>query len=341
MMVYACQQPMPEKPILQPVVISEPLPSWRATPARQRILDFVAAVTDTAGEAYVPPAQRIATFDHDGTLLTEQPVYFQFRFVFARLRAMAPQHPRWKRDRLIQAAIDNDVEKVFSYGGQGISKLITIAHSGVTTEEFARSARNWMRTARHPTTGRPYSEMVYQPMLELIAYLQAHQFKIFMVTGGTTDLIRPWVEEVYGIPKEHVIGSRYKLSYRLTDSGKAELWVEPAMEFFNNEENKAIAIHQFIGQRPILAVGNSDGDIQMLEYATSGTGERLGVLIHHTDGQREWAYDRQSNIGRLDKGLDKARQNNWLVVDMQKDWQVVYPFEKQAEELAGQDTLVH
>ena len=307
-------------------VATDPLPSWKNSPRKERIIAFVKAVTDTASNAYVTPAERIATFDNDGTLWSESPYFYELQFTFDRIVAMAPNHPRWKRDRLIRAVVEFDKKKIRSFGGDGIFRLITITHSNVTTSQFETIVKNWINTAKHPKTGKLYKQMVYQPMLELINYLKSNNFKVYIVTGGWTNFLRPWVEEVYGIPKEQVIGSRMQLSYKLTD-GKPTLFIEPDVEFMNNEENKVIAIYQASGKQPILAFGNSDGDIQMLTWTSSGTGKRLSGLIHHTDAKREWAYDKNADFGRLDAGLDAARKNNWLIVDMKKDWRVIYPYQ--------------
>ena len=307
--------------------IKDPLPSWNDTKSKTRIIEFVKVVTDKVSPNYIPPSERIATFDNDGTLWSEQPFYFQIFFVFDRIKAMAPSHPKWKKDKLIQAVINNDLEKVRKYGAEGLGKLMGLTQAGMTTDEFDPIVKEWIKTARHPVTGKKFTEMVFQPMLELIDFLKDNDFKVYIVSGGGIDFMRPWTETVYGIPTEQVIGSRQKLEYEKVN-GKPVLMKMTDIEFVDDGPNKPIAIHQIIGKRPVISFGNSDGDLQMLEWTWAGNGKRLSAYIHHTDAKREWAYDRNSKIGTLDKGLDEAAEKGWLVVDMKKDWEVIYPYDR-------------
>jgi len=306
--------------------IKDPLPSWNDTNSKNRIIEFVKVVTDKESANYVPPPERIATFDNDGTLWSEQPIYFQLYFVFDRIKALAPSHPKWKKDKLIQAVINDDLEKVRKYGAEGLGKLMALTQSGMTTDEFDPLVKKWIKTARHPVTGKKFSEMVFQPMLELINFLKENDFKVYIVSGGGIDFMRPWTEQVYGVPKEQVIGSRQKLKYEKVN-GKPVLMKLSDIEFVDDAANKVIAIYQIIGKRPILSFGNSDGDLQMLEWTWAGKGKRMSAYIHHTDAKREWVYDRNSKIGTLNKGLDEAAEKGWLVVDMKKDWKVIHPYE--------------
>jgi len=305
-------------------VDSEPLSSWNEGPSKQRILSFVAAVTDKSNPDYVPPAERIATFDNDGTLWSERPVYFQLLFAIDRVKALAPQHPEWYSSQPFKAVLENDREALIASGERGLLELIMATHSGNTTEEFSQIVKDWLVTARHPKFNRPYTKLVYQPMLELLSFLRANSFKTFIVSGGGIDFMRPWTEQVYNIPPEQVIGSSIKTKWELRD-GQPVLVRIPEINFFNDKAGKPVAIHQYIGRRPIASFGNSDGDLQMLQWTAAGEGKRLMVLIHHTDERREYAYDRDSHIGKLDKALDVAQQNNWSLVDMKQDWKVIYP----------------
>jgi len=303
----------------------DPLPSWNDTPRKEAIVDFVTTVTNKDSTDYLPPEARVAVFDNDGTLWSEKPLYFQLYFIFDRIRALAPQHPEWKKDKLIKAVLAGDIEKIRKYGGEGIARLMAITQAGMTTEVFDGIVRKWIRTARHPVSGKLYTQMTYQPMLELIRFLQENGFKVYIVSGGGQDFIRPWTLETYHIPREQVIGSRQKLEYRKLENGKPVLERLPDMDFVNNGAGKAIAIHQYIGRRPVIAFGNSDDDLQMLEWTRWGKERSLVGFVHHNDAKREWAYDRHSKIGRLDKGLDMAHSRGWLVIDMKKDWKVIHP----------------
>lgn len=303
---------------------ADALPSWNDAPAKASIVAFVERVTREGSPDFIPPAERIAVFDNDGTLWSEQPMYFQLLFAIDRVRAMAAEHPEWQGTEPFASLLKGDVKAALAGGEAAIAQIVAATHAGVTTEEFDAAVRQWLRTARHPTTGRPYTEMVYQPMLELLDYLRANGFKTFIVSGGGADFIRAFAEEVYGIPPEQVIGSVGKTSFELRD-GRPVLVKQPEIAFIDDKAGKPVGIHTFIGRRPVMAVGNSDGDLQMLQYTTSGPGPRLGLLVRHTDAQREFAYDRDSHIGKLDKALDEAEAKNWMIVDMTADWKRVYP----------------
>ena len=305
----------------------EPLPSWNNTEKKQAIIDFVKKVTESGAPTYVAPEERIAVFDNDGTLWSEQPFYFQLAFAFDRIRALAPTHPEWKDQQPFKAVIEKDLSALKKSGVEGLTKLLMASHSGMTTAEFDEIVQQWISTAKHSRFQRPYTDLIYQPMLELLKYLRSHEFKTYIVSGGGRDFMRPWVEEVYGIPPEQVIGSRVKITYGIRN-GQPVLLRLPEMGFVNDKSGKPVGIHNNIGRRPIAAFGNSDGDFQMLQWTASGDGPRLMVLVHHTDSEREWAYDRQSKIGRLDHALEHAPKNGWTVVDMKKDWKVIFPFEQ-------------
>ena len=303
---------------------ADPLPSWNDGKTRQSIIDFVAKVTTQASPDYVSPAERIATFDNDGTLWAEQPMYFQLLFAIDRVKTLASQHPEWKTKEPFASLLKGDVKHALAGGEHAILEIIMHTHAGMTTEEFEKIVQDWIATAKHPVTKRPYTEMVYQPMLELLAYLRANGFKTYIVSGGGIEFMRPWVEKVYGIPPEQVIGSSIKTRFERRD-GKPVLVRLPELNFMNDKEGKPIGIHEQIGRRPIAAIGNSDGDLQMLQWTTAGQGARYSLYVHHTDAKREWTYDRQSSIGRLDKGLNEAKAKGWTVVDMKQDWKVIYP----------------
>jgi len=302
----------------------DPLPSWNDGPSKQGIVDFVRDVTDAGSTHYVEPPERIAVFDNDGTLWAEKPIYFQFFFILDRIRAMAPDHPEWKTTQPFQAVLENDFETLGATDRDALAHMMGIAVSGTTTEEFEATVKNWLATALHPVTGKPYISMVYQPMLELLDYLEANGFTNFIVSGGGIGFMRPWSEAVYGIPPERVVGTSMELEYELLD-GKPVIQRKPQLHFLNDKGGKPVSIERFIGRRPILAAGNSDGDYQMLEWTTAGEGRRLGLIVHHTDAKREWAYDRNSTSGRLDRGIDNAPANGWILIDMASEWKLVFP----------------
>ena len=303
---------------------ADPLPSWNDGKAKQSIVAFVEKVTKEGSADFVPVGERIATFDNDGTLWSEQPMYFQAFFVFDRIKQLAPQHPEWKDKEPFASVLKGDVKSALAGGEHALLELVMATHAGMTTEEFEKTVTDWITTAKHPKTGRLFTEMVYQPMLELLAYLRANGFKTFIVSGGGIEFMRPWAERVYGIPPEQVIGSSIKTKYELRD-GKPVLVRLPELNFIDDKAGKPVGINQHIGRRPIAAFGNSDGDFQMLEWTTSGKGPRFGLIVHHTDAEREWAYDRESHVGKLDKGLDDAKAKGWTVVSMKDDWNKIYP----------------
>ena len=306
---------------------NDPLPSWNDTSAKQTIVDFVGRVTKAGGPDFVAPAERIATFDNDGTLWVEQPMYVQMAFALDRVKALAPLHPEWKDTQPFKAVLEGDMKTLAESGERGLVEVIMVTHAGMTTSEFAKIVTDWLATARDPRFKRPHTELVYQPMLEVLAYLRANGFKTFIVSGGGVEFMRPWAERMYGIPPEQVIGSSIKTKFQITD-GSPVLFRLPEVNFIDDKAGKPIGINEAIGRRPIAAFGNSDGDLQMLQWTTLSGGVRLGVIVHHTDAEREYAYDRQSHFGRLDVALDAAAVNKWTVVDMKTDWKVVFPFEK-------------
>jgi len=305
---------------------SAALQSWNDGPTKKAIVSFVEKVTKEGGPDFVPPAKRIAVFDNDGTLWSEQPAYFQLLFAIDRIKAMAPEHPEWNDKQPYKAVLENDMEALAKSGEKGLAELIMASHAGMSTEEFEEIASDWIATAKHPKTGKPYTEMVYQPMIELLAYLRDNRFKTFIVSGGGIEFMRPWVEKVYGIPPEQVVGSTIKLKYEVKD-GKPELTRLPEINFIDDKAGKPVGIHYHIGRRPIAAFGNSDGDFEMLEWVTSAGGARFGMIVHHDDAKREVAYDRNSHIGRLARGLDEGPKRGWTIVSMKNDWICVLRFQ--------------
>jgi phosphoglycolate phosphatase-like HAD superfamily hydrolase len=301
------------------------LPSWNEGSTKQSIIDFVRGVTTTGDVHFVKPDERIAVFDNDGTLWSEMPAYFQLAFVFDRLKALAPQHPEWKDKPLYAAVLQGDMKTVAAGGLRGLLELATITHAGMTTEEFSKIVEEWIATAVHPKFNRPYTDLIYQPMLELLAFLRAHGFKTFIVSGGGIEFMRVWADKVYGIPPEQVIGSSIVTKFEML-AGVPVLTRLPELNFMDDNVGKPVAINMHIGRRPIAAFGNSDGDLQMLQWTTAGAGSRFGLLVRHTDSVREYAYD-VSPLGTLDKALAEAKAKGWTVVDMKQDWKRIYPFE--------------
>lgn len=301
----------------------DPLPSWNAGPAKARILAFVKAVTEAGGPDFVAPAERIAVFDNDGTLWAEQPMYFQAFFLMDRIKALAPKHPEWKTKQPFASLLKGDLKGVAAGGEKDLLALLAATHTGMTTEEFESSVSEWIASAKHPTTGRPFTSMVFQPMLELLSYLRANGFKTFIVSGGGIDFMRPWAEKTYGIPPEQVVGSSLGLKYEVRD-GKPVLLKTAQLVLNDDKEGKPVGIQRHIGRRPIMAFGNSDGDFQMLEWTSAGPGPRFAALIHHDDSTRESAYDRDSKVGRLARGLDEADARGWTIVSMKSDWAQVF-----------------
>ena len=300
-----------------------PLPSWRDGPARAAILDFVARTTDAGSADFVPPAERIAVFDNDGTLWAEQPAYFQLFFAVDRVKQLAPQHPEWTTQEPFRSVLAGDLKQALAGGEKAVLALVAASHAGLTTDAFDAAVKAWFATARHPTTGRPFAAMVYEPMRELLAHLRAHGYQTWIVSGGGIDFMRPWTEAVYGIPPQQVIGS--SLATKLEERAGVPVLVKTAeLGAIDDKDGKPIHIHRHIGRRPIAAFGNSDGDLRMLQWTAAGPGPRLCALVHHTDAEREWAYDRASHVGKLDRALDEAGARGWTVIDMRRDWATVF-----------------
>jgi phosphoglycolate phosphatase-like HAD superfamily hydrolase len=304
-----------------------PLTSWNEGTTKKSIIDFVTRVT-TQGPDFVPPAERIAVFDNDGTLWCEQPIYFQAAFALDRVKALAPQHPEWKQQQPFKAFLSGDKNVLAAQGEKALLQLVAAAHSNMTTEDFAKSVADWFGSARHPRFNRPYNELVYQPMIELLDYLRANGFKTFIVSGGGIEFMRVWAEKAYGIPPEQVIGSSGVTQFELGPDGKPSLYKTAKVQFVDDGPGKPSAINLHIGRRPVFAFGNSDGDHQMLQWTAAGPGLRFVGIVHHTDATREYAYDRQSRVGKLDKAWDEAVKRGWTVVDMKQDWKVIFPFER-------------
>jgi phosphoglycolate phosphatase-like HAD superfamily hydrolase len=308
--------------------VADLLPSWNEGASKQAIVEFVGKVTRQGGPDFVAPAERIAVFDNDGTLWAEQPMYFQLAFALDRVKALAPQHPEWKDTQPFKAVLEGDMRTLAAAGEHGLLEVIMATHAGMTTEEFQKIVTDWLATARHPKFNRPYTELVYQPLLELLTYLRTNDFKTFIVSGGGIEFMRPWVERVYGIPPEQVVGSSGVTKFQVGPDGKPVLMKEPKVEFVDDGPGKPVGINRFIGRRPILAFGNSDGDLQMLQWTAAGTGARFMGIVHHTDAEREYAYDRQSPFGKLDKALDEATAKGWTVINMKNDWKTVFRFQQ-------------
>jgi phosphoserine phosphatase len=300
------------------------LPSWQEGPAKRAIVQFVTRVTSRGSPEFVPESERLAMFDNDGTLWAEQPVYIQMAFMFDRVKALALQHPEWRAQQLFKAVLEGDVKALAASGEKGLMELAMATHAGMTTTEFEHLVKDWLATATHPRLNRPYTECVYQPMVELLAYLRANGFKTYIVSGGGIEFMRPWTEQAYGIPPKQVIGSTIKTRFELRD-GIPVLMRLPEIVFIDDKAGKPVSINKFIGRRPILAFGNSNGDLEMLQWTAAGSGPRFMGLVHHTDAEREWAYDRQSSIGRLDKALDEAQARGWTVVSMKDAWKTIFP----------------
>jgi phosphoserine phosphatase len=301
------------------------LHSWNECPAKQAILDFVAKVTDESSKTFVSPKDRIAVFDNDGTLWAEKPTYFQLLFAIDRVKTLAPEFPEWKTKQPFRAALEGDMKSLAAAGDRGIIELVMESTSGMTTDEFSKIVANWMAEAKHPRFHRPYTDLAYQPMLELLDYLRTNGFKTYIVSGGGIEFLRVWVEEVYGIPPEQVIGSSIINRFEIQDDTPV-LLRQPMLDFHDDKAGKPVAINKFIGRRPIFAFGNSDGDLQMLQWTAFGKGQKFMGIVHHTDAEREWNYDRYSMVGRLDKALDEAEAKDWTVVDMKKDWKHIFAY---------------
>lgn len=305
---------------------SDPLPSWNEGATKEAIMSYVEDVTDSNSQNFIPIGDRIATFDNDGNLWSEQPAYFQLFFAMDRIKAMAADHPEWKDQQPYKAVLEDDMKTLMSYGEKGLLEIVMATHGGITTDEFEQIVKDWLATSRHPRFDKPYNQLVYQPMLELLDYLRANDFKTFIVSGGGIEFMRPWTEEVYGIPTDQVVGSSVATEFDY-NNGNPVIRRLPKLDFIDDKAGKPVGINKHIGKKPVFASGNSDGDLQMMQWADSNKYKSFQLYVHHTDAEREWAYDRESHIGKLDKGLDEATEKGWTVIDMKNDWKVIYPFQ--------------
>ena len=326
--LYSCRQMVEDQPEATDVsnISVDPLPSWNEGEVKAAIFEYVTRVTDSNSPDFIPQIDRIATFDNDGNLWSEQPYYYQLAFAKDRIKALATDHPEWSTVQPFKAVLEDDMEAVLSTGTHGLLELVMASHAGMTADEFDSIVANWLASTKHPRFNRPYQNLVYQPMLELLDYLRANEFKTFIVSGGGVEFMRVWAPEAYGIPEDQIIGSSIKTVFEYSD-GEAVIRRLPELDFIDDKEGKPIGIHKFIGKKPIFASGNSDGDLQMLQYTASNKYPSFLLYLHHTDADREWAYDRDSHIGRLDKGLDEAKERGWTIIDMKRDWKVIYPFQ--------------
>jgi phosphoserine phosphatase len=304
---------------------SDPLPSWNAGAAKRAITDFVTRTTAEGGPDYVRVADRVALFDNDGTLWVEQPMYTQLAFILEDVKKLAPEHPEWKATEPFKSVLENNLAALAAAGVPGLMKLLAATQCGMTTEEFAKIAQDWIETARHARFNRLYTQCVYQPMLELIEYLKVNDFEVYIVTGGGMEFVRPWAERVYGVPLRRVVGSSLKTQFEMRDGGRPVLIRTPEINLIDDGDGKPVGIHDYIGQQPIAAFGNSDGDLEMLQWTAAGNGPRLMLLVHHTDAEREYAYDAHSPFGMLNKALEEAHARGWVVVDMKRDWNTIFP----------------
>jgi len=324
-----CKEGPKENSLSQTVedIVLDPLPSWNDVQSKNEIVAYVKSVTDSNSADFIPIADRIATFDNDGNLWSEQPAYFQLFFAIDRVKAMAVDHPEWKETQPFKAVLEDDMETIKKSGMKGIGILLMTTHAGNTTKEFDAIVKNWIATAKHPTKNVTYDKLVYQPMLELLQYLRANDFKTYIVSGGGVDFMRAFVTEIYGIPEEQIIGSRIKTEFDY-NNGSPVIKRLAELDFIDDKDGKPLNIQKIIGKKPVFSSGNSDGDLQMMQWTASNKHKSFMLYVHHTDSEREWAYDRDSHIGKLDKGLDQALKDGWTVIDMKKDWKVIYPFEK-------------
>lgn len=320
------QQSEKETAATTPVATQDPLPSWNEGSTKTAILDYVSSVTNPDSPDFIPIEDRIATFDNDGNLWSEKPVYFQLLFAIDRVKAMAADHPEWNEQMPFKAVLEDDMDALIATGKRGLLELVMATHAGITADEFESIAGQWLEDSRHPRFDRRFNELIYQPMLELLMHLRAHQFKTFIVSGGGIAFIRVWAEDAYGIPTDQVVGSSIKTTYEYKD-GKTAIRRLPEIDFIDDHEGKPVGINKYIGKKPVFASGNSDGDLQMLQYSDDHKYKSFQLYLHHTDEEREWAYDRESAVGRLDKGLDEAAAKGWTVIDMKNDWKVIYPFQ--------------
>lgn len=330
LIALACKKEVKTATELETVVDTteaiDPLPSWNEGETKQAIINYVEDVTNTESQNFIPVSDRIATFDNDGTLWSEQPAYFQLFFAIDRIKALAPNNAEWKDKQPYKAVLENDMKTLMSYGEHGLLELVMATHAGMTTEEFEQIVKDWLSTARHPRFNKPYNQLVYQPMLEILDYLRANDFKTFIVSGGGIEFMRPWTEKVYGIPANQVVGSSVVTEFDY-NNGNPVIRRLPKIDFIDDKAGKPVGINKHIGKKPVFASGNSDGDLQMLQWTDSNKYKSFQLYVHHTDSVREWAYDRDSHIGKFDKGLDEAKEKGWTVIDMKNDWKIIYPFE--------------
>lgn len=322
--IVGCTNPDKTNDAKGSILTKTNLDSWTNGKTKDAIQAFVQKTTDPNSPDFVPEKSRIAVFDNDGTLWGEQPFYFQLAYAIDYVKKESTNHPEWSKDPILKAAIDGDLKGILAGGEKGLIELVMKSHTGMTEDEFAGNVSSWLESAKHPETGKAYQQMVYQPMLEFLEYLRENGYKTFIVSGGGIDFLRVFAEEVYGIPPYQVVGSSIKSVYEEKD-GKMAIVKTPELNFIDDKAGKPIGIHHHIGMKPIIAVGNSDGDFQMLEYTTGFDGPRLGILLHHTDSAREYAYDSLSHIGQLKRGLVEGPSRGWLVIDIAKDWAKVYP----------------
>lgn len=306
----------------------DPLPSWNEGKTRAAIIDYIKDVTNKESANFIPEIDRIATFDNDGNLWSEQPAYFQLFFAMDRVKELAKDHPEWQNKHPFKAVLENDMKTLIASGEKGIMELIMATHAGITTDEFELLVKNWLETAQHPRFNKPYNQLIYQPMLELLDYLRANDFKTFIVSGGGIEFMRPWVEEAYGIPKDQVVGSSIATEYDY-NNGAPVIRRLSKIDFIDDKAGKPVGINKFIGRKPVFASGNSDGDLQMMQWTDSNPYKSFQLYLHHTDADREWAYDRESHIGQFNKGLDEALEKGWNIIDMKNDWKTIYPFQKE------------
>lgn len=327
----SCNQSTNSEPTSSPEAMTEevakdPLPSWNEGTTKQAIISYVESISEPGTTDFIPETDRIATFDNDGTLWSEQPAYFQLFFALDQIREMAPEHPEWKSEEPFRSALAGDMKALGDQGLEGLLKIVMVSHAGMESEEFNSLVKKWVASAVHPTMKVSYTQLVYQPMLELLEYLKENDFKVYIVSGGGLDFMRAFATEVYGVPAEQIIGSRIATSFEIRD-GVPGIYRQPELDFIDDKEGKPINIQRIIGKKPVFAGGNSDGDLAMLQWTSSSQYKSFPLYLHHTDSVREWAYDRDSHIGQFDKGLDEAAEKGWTVIDMAKDWKVVYPFE--------------
>lgn len=305
---------------------TDPLASWNDTKVKKDIIAYVRDVTNSSSAGFIPVKDRIAVFDNDGTLWSEQPFYFQLFFALDQVKAQAAQHPEWKNKQPFKAVLENNMGDLMKQGKTGLLQIVAVSHAGMTTDEFNSNVSKWISSAKHPVKKKLYKELIYQPMLELVKYLQSNDFKVFIVSGGGIDFMRAWTEEVYGIPNYQIVGSTLQAKYDY-NNGKPAITKLPALDFNDDKEGKPVAIEKYIGKKPVFAAGNSDGDLQMLQWTASNSYKNFELYVHHTDSVREWAYDRKSPVGTLNKGLDEGKAKNWSFADMKTDWKVIYPGE--------------